>query len=366
MDLQDRLTDLEGRDWHRASAGTVRVAMLGLGWWTRERAIPAASAAPRCSPTVVVSGDRAKAAAFADDVPAVERGLTYDEFENGVATESYDAVYVGTPNATHLDFVSTAAAHGKHVLCEKPLEVSIKRARSLVETCGAAGVRLQVGNRLQTDPVTRRLRDVVRDGVVGEPVQLHGHFSHRLLDVVPDPDQWRLDPALVGRGTAVTDLGVYLINTARFVTDRDPVAVTATMASPSTAFESVPDERAAFTLTLEGAVQVAGALSQGAAASSRFGVVGTDGSLAVTGAFEPDAPREVTIATDGSTASVAIDPSDGMVAEFAYFADRILTDRPIEPDGRDGLVDVAVVDALYDAAATGERVPVSRPDSLSG
>ncbi|MFC7046506.1 D-xylose 1-dehydrogenase Gfo6 [Halobacteriaceae archaeon GCM10025711] len=356
MDVDTYLDDFGRRNWQSADEGTVRFAMLGLGWWTREHAIPAVANAELCETTVAVSSDREKAAAVADGTETVEQSLTYEEFHDGAAADAYDAVYVSTPNALHLPYVETAASLGKHVLCEKPMEATVERAESMVEACDSGGVRLMVAYRMQTEPAVRRMRDLVAAGAVGDPVYVESHMTQRLFDVDPDPDQWRLDPELVGAGTSVTDLGIYAINTARFVLDDDPVAVQSMLRSDDDAFDSVPDEHATFELAFGDGALASAAASQNAQASGRFAVVGTDGSLVFDPAFFQDDCRTLVVERGQTTAEFAAEPVDQMVEEFDYFADRILTDRPIVPDGEHALTDMRTIAAIYEAGETGARV----------
>ena len=367
MDLQELLDDFDRRDWQTAEAedGPVRFAMVGIGWWTREQAIPAVESSELCETTVAVSSNRGKAEAVVEETETVERGITYDEFEAGEAVDAYDAVYVATPNALHLPYVRAAADHGKDVLCEKPMEADADRAEALVETAGDGGIRLMVGYRMQTEPAIRRMRELVRAGFVGEPAHVTGHMTQPLLSMFDDPDQWRLDPDLAGPGTSVTDLGIYPINTARFVLEADPVAVSATMHSGHDAFDRVPDERASFEVEYagdpggtsgDGGVLASFAASQNADRSSAFTVVGTEGEVTMEPAFAMEADRSLAVGRGATSAEFAFEPVDEMTEAFDYFADRLLTGEPIVPDGEHGLLDVRTIEATYEAAGTGERV----------
>lgn len=355
MEVQSLFDGFDRRDWQTATEGTVRFALLGIGWWTREKVIPAIEDSTVCESTVAVSGSAEKAASVVEEVPTVERGITYEAFTDGVATDAYDAVYVCTPNALHLPYVEAAAEYGKHVLCEKPMEASVERAKAMSEAATGGDIQLMIGYRMQTEPAVRRARELVRDGFVGDPVHVSGHMSQRLLEMFPNPDQWRLDPELAGPGTSVTDLGIYPINTARFVTDADPVSATATMHSATEGFDDVPDERATFTVELEGGILASFSASQNAHESSYFTVIGTEGRLTLEPAFAMEQRRTLTVERGETSAEFAFDPVDQMREEFDYFADRVLTDRPVEPDGEHGLRDMRTIEAIYEAAETGTR-----------
>jgi len=364
MSIDTYLDDIRERDWQQLESGSLRFAMIGLGWWTREQAMPAVEASEFCETTVVVSSTTEKADEVAAGSPTVETGLTYDEFLDGEATDEYDAVYVCTPNAYHLPYCEAAAEHGKAILCEKPMEATVERAADLVDAAQAADVPLMVAYRMQTDPQVRRMRELVREGAIGDPVAVHGHMTQQMLDVVSgDPNQWRLDPDLSGYGATVMDLGIYPLNTARFVLDADPVTVTAQMHSEDEAFRDVPDQHATFTMQFDDDTYAACTASQHAHNTGSLRVIGTEGELVLEPVFLGQAPQKLTVATDDGRDAVIDDGrrdiyADEMTSEFDYFADRVLRDAAITPDGEHALVDMQALDAIYRAAESGTEISV--------
>jgi xylose dehydrogenase (NAD/NADP) len=356
MDLRAHFDDFTERDWERPTDGTLRLALIGLGWWTREKAIPAIEDATYCETTVLVSSSAERAEAVAADVETVEAGIDYDAFHDGVASEHYDAVYVATPNALHLQYVETAADLDKAICCEKPMEASVERAEQLVET--AADVPLMVAYRMHTEPAVRRLRDLLRAGFVGDPVQVHGHMSQRLPEMNPDPEQWRVDPELAGPGASVTDIGIYPLNTARFVLETDPTSVQAMLSSTDAFFSKVPDERAAFSVSFENGVVASCSASQNAHQSSHLRIVGTEGEATLEPAFFPERRRKLTLRRGDLSETITIEKVDQMREEFDYFANCVLTDRRPEGDGEHGLVDMRTIEAVYEAADRGSTIEI--------
>lgn len=353
MDLHEYFDDFTARDWPQPEDGTVRFAMIGLGWWTLDYAIPATNELDHLETTTVVSSTTEKAAGVAEKHETIEHALTYDEFQNGEATDAYDAVYVGTPNALHLPYVESAAEFGKDILCEKPLESSPERAEKLVEA--ASDVTLGVEYRMHVQPAVRMMRDLIDSGFIGDPTLVHGNMSQLLLDINDDYDQWRLNPDLAGPGASVTDLGVYSINTSRFVLDRDPVAVSGATWSEHEAFEDVPDERASFTVEFEDGVLASCTASQNAQYASSLRVIGSKGELVLEDAFL-GGERELTITRGDTTITTEFDQIQETKRSLEYFGDHVLTDTPILGDGAHGLTDQRTIDAVYEAAEAGERV----------
>ncbi|WP_135826385.1 D-xylose 1-dehydrogenase Gfo6 [Halorussus ruber] len=357
--MDDALSEFGRRDWQTESdLEPLRFAMIGLGWWTREEAIPATEQSDWCETTVVVSGHHDKAEDVAEIADDTATAITYDEFHDGEATDEYDAVYIATPNAKHLEFAESAAEFGKAVLCEKPMEATPERARRMVEACEDS-VPLMVAYRMQTEPAVRRARELVQDGAIGDPVLVHGSMSQRLLEMIPNPDQWRLDPDLSGPGTSVMDLGIYPLNTARFVLDTDPTAVSAFARSEEDAFGDVPDEVATFEIRFDDGTLAACSASQNAAQSSHLKVVGTEGEVSIEPAFFDRQNRKFALEVEGNRADIDYEQVDQMLEEFDYFAHQIRTDREIHPDGRHGLADIEAMHAVYESAEQESAVSIS-------
>lgn len=354
MTLQAWIDDIEHRDWQHTTAGTVRIALVGVGWWTTDVALPAIDASDLCESTVLVSGDveRARGIADAHDVAHV---ISYDAFHDGEVAAAYDAVYIATPNAHHLEYAETAAEHGAAVLCEKPLEATADRARRLVTAC--EDVPLMTAYRMQTDPLLRRTKELIAADIIGDPRSVAGMNQQPLLAMNDDPGQWRLDSDKTGYGTSVMDLGIYVLNTARFLLDRDPVEVFARMTSIDEAFADVPDQWASFSIALEGGIPLVGTTSQDAQTSSSLVISGDSGQIALDPAYSGE--LLLTITRGDTTLRIshdAIDVEREMTEEFDYFADRVLSGRDIVPDGEHGLLDLKTIAAIHHAAETGKPV----------
>ena len=343
------------RDWRTIDEGHLRIAVIGLGGFARERALPGIRDSRFCETTILVSGSPEKAERIASKF-GVERVLDYESFRDGAAANEYDAVYVATPPAYHPDYAESAAELGKHVLCEKPLATGVGDGERMVEACTDAGVVLMTAYRLRTEPAVRRMREMIADGIVGDPVQVHGGFSTRLLEHAA-PDSWRLDPDLAGGG-ALIDLGVYPLNTTRFLLGMDPGAVQAATSSSGPPFDRV-EEHAAFQLTFPGGMTASCTASFDAHPDSRLQVLGTEGQLLIRSPFGGDVSQELVVERGETRTHYTGAPVDEVREEFDYFAHCVLADADCETDGEDGLVDLRTIEAGYESAESGERVTVS-------
>jgi xylose dehydrogenase (NAD/NADP) len=357
------LDEFTRRDWETLDPGAVtdpvRIAVVGLGWFAREWALPGIARSAYTEATVVTDVDEA-----AVETVAAERdltGVTPEAFRSGAVADEYDAVYIATPNATHLEYVEAAAAQGKAVLCEKPLEVTPERARRLVSACRDADVPLMVGYRMQTDPAARRLRDLVDAGVAGEVTHVHATMSQTMLgELGSDTDQWRLDPELSG-GCAVMDLGVYPLNTTRFALGEDPVRVSGRTRSEHEAFADV-DEHATFRLEFPGDVDALCTVSQNAQHASRLEITGTDARLILDPAFYEREDRGFAVVRDGTRVDLDFDQVHQIEEEFAYFGHQLLAGEPFYPDGEHALTDMEALAGVYESAETGEPVALGDPE----
>ncbi len=347
-------TEFTERDWERpVDDAPLRFAVVGLGWFGRDVALPAIEESDYCVATTVVSGSREKAEEVADEHD-LAHALTYDDYADGEGAEDYDAVYVVTPNALHLPHVETAAELGKDVLCEKPLEGNAERAERAVAACDEAGVELMTAYRMQTTRSVRYVRELVQDGVVGDPVHARGAFSYNLIAAGEDMDQWRLNPDLAGGGPLM-DLGVYPLNTSRFVLDADPVAVHASTVEGPAEFDGL-EKYCAFTLELPDGVVAECDTGYEVAGDNYFEVGGTHGRIRMDGPFNVDADRRITVRKGGEETTAEVNEPSEMVEEFDFFATHVLTGAEIGPDGEHGLTDMRIIEGIYESADTGRRV----------
>jgi predicted dehydrogenase len=127
----------------------------------------------------------------------------------------------------HTDFVIRGAASGKHILCEKPMSTNVKDCEHMIDACKAAKVKLMIAYRSQYEPNDLELIKMVRAGKLGKLKQI---IASNTQDQ-GDPSQWRLKRALSGGG-CMPDVGIYCLNAARFLSDEEPIKVTASLYRP--------------------------------------------------------------------------------------------------------------------------------------
>ncbi|MDQ1571689.1 MAG: hypothetical protein QOF79_2363 [Actinomycetota bacterium] len=150
---------------------------------------------------------------------AVELGIerSFDSLDELLADDSIDVVHICTPNAQHAEQALAAIAAGKHVVCEKPLTVTVAEAEQLVAAADAAGVTATVPFAYRFHPMVREARARVANGETGRLLGIHGSYLQDWLLQSTD-DNWRVDVGAGGESRAFADIGSHLVDLIEFVT----------------------------------------------------------------------------------------------------------------------------------------------------
>lgn len=335
---------------NRTLGKRVRYAVVGAGWFGQEAVLPAfANAKENSQLAAIVSGDVEKRAVLSADynVPA----YSLEQYEDLLASGNIDAVYIVSPNTIHKDQVVAAARHGVHVLCEKPLADSAVAAEAMIAACDKAGVHLMTAYRLHFEPANLQAIDLLRKKAIGEPRL----FTATLTQQV-DANNSRLDATLGGH--PLFDIGIYCVNAARYLFRAEPVEVTAFQASgDDPKFKDVP-EMVCAVLRFPGERLATFNCGFGEAPVSTYHVLGTKGSLRLDPAFGFKGERRIYLTTDGPPDVTTFPDTDQVAPEIVYFSDCLKADRRPEPDGREGLIDLWIMEAIKASAQKGMAVPL--------
>jgi predicted dehydrogenase len=332
-----------------SSSSMVRYAVVGLGHIAQVAMLPAFAQARRNSRLVtVVSDDRTKRREIARRY-RLERTFTYEEFDECLA--EVDAVYIALPNSMHAEYTIRAAKAGVHVLCEKPMAVTVRDCQHMIAACRTAGVKLMVAYRLHFEALNLSAMELARQGRLGDLKFFTSSFSMtvRRGDI-------RTKRAY-GGGT-LYDIGVYCINAARNLFRAEPTHVSATSINSGLATLAEIDETTAATLRF-GDDQVATFVTSfNGSDVAAYRIVGTRGHLHADPAYEYAEGLAYTATIDGRTTKKSFGKHDQFAPELLYFSDCVLNDTTPEPSGEEGLQDVRIVQALYQSARTGRPVAI--------
>jgi predicted dehydrogenase len=341
----------------RAGTGSSRAvgyAVVGLGWIAQAAMLPAFRNAERNSRLVaLVSGDARKRRELAARYGLPDLATyDYDAYEACLEREDVDAVYLAVPNHLHREYAVAAARAGVHVLCEKPMAVTSRECGDMVTACRAAGVRLMIAYRLHLDPANLHAVRLVLDDAIGRTRVFNAIFTQQV-----QAGDVRLMPPRQGGGP-LFDIGIYCINAARYLFRAEPEAVWAARVSRPERRFSEAEEAISCVLRFPGERLASFTCSFGAHPVSVFHLVGDSGELTMENAFGFRGQRELIRRTADDEERRRFRELDQFGPQLLYFSDCILEGRDPEPDGAEGLVDIRIIEALYESLETGRMVGV--------
>ncbi|NNE76855.1 MAG: Gfo/Idh/MocA family oxidoreductase, partial [Pricia sp.] len=200
------------------------IALVGLGSYSANQLAPGLQDAQHCYLAGIVTGTPEKEKIWMDKYDIPQKNVyNYESFDSIANNPDIDIVYVVLPNSMHADFSIRAAKAGKHVICEKPMAVSVAECDAIIDACNKAGVKLSVGYRMQSDPYTNEIKRMVNEKPFGN---VHYVSSDAGYISRGNPDQWRLNYDLSGGG-ALMNMGVYSIQCNIYGNGNNPTSVSA-------------------------------------------------------------------------------------------------------------------------------------------
>ena len=323
------------------------VVLVGLGGYSAGQLAPALQQTKLCRLAGIVTGTPAKAAQWKQQYNIPDKNIyDYKTFDRIIDNPAIDIVYVVLPNALHAEYVVRAAQAGKHVICEKPLATSVADARRMVAAVQKAGKKFSVGYRLHFEPHNREMMRLGQQQVFG-PVR---HLAADNGFKVNNPS-WRVNRALSGGGPLM-DMGIYCVQGCLYTKGQVPVSVTAKFA---------PNPDPALFKDVEAGLNWQFQFADGAVADCRTSYTeNMNGRLRAEGpkGWAELAPAFGYGGLQGRTSQgpMNIPNINQQAAQMDDFADCILRNRPTRVPGEMGLRDVQLLEAIYRAAETGQKV----------
>jgi glucose-fructose oxidoreductase len=334
------------------SAAPLRFAVIGLGHIAQAAVLPAfRHARTHAELTALVSGTRAKLKTLGRRY-RVKHLCSYAEADKLFDSGAVDAVYIATPNSEHTEWTIRAAEAGLHVLCEKPLATSVRDCERMIEACERNKVKLMTAYRLHFERCNLEVAELVRRKRIGEPRFFDSQFSMQVK-----AGNIRTDSSL--GGGPEWDIGIYCQNAARYVFADEPTQVWATATDSSDPrFAEIP-ETVHVIMRFPGERIANFICSFGAADRSRYEVVGTRGSVTVEPAFEYAEGLGYELNIGDRKTKKKFAKSDQFAPELVYFAECVRKGRTPEPSGKEGLIDVAIIEAIHESMETGRWVDLA-------
>ncbi|MEO5893415.1 MAG: Gfo/Idh/MocA family oxidoreductase [Ferruginibacter sp.] len=277
----------------------------------------------------------------------------YQNFDEIVNNKDIDLVYVVLPNALHKEYVIRAAEAGKHVIVEKPMAITAADCQEMIDACKKAKVQLAVGYRLHYEPHHLEIKRLGQQKVFGQVRLIEVSLGYRLDG--QNPADWHLKKAISGGGPLM-NLGVYCVQSSRYVLGEEPTSVTAQFA-PVTNQQLFSEVEEAITWQLNfpsGAVCTS--TTSYTSNIDRFYASADQGffelSPAVSyGPFRGKTSKGEINFPDTNQQAVQLDEIGKVLLQNEQLPGHIT--------GEEGLKDMKILQAIYKAAGTGGRVLIT-------
>jgi predicted dehydrogenase len=326
-------------------------ALVGLGSLSTNQIAPALLKTKHCKLAAIVTGTPAKAATWKAKYNIPDRSIyDYSTMERMRDNPDIDVVYVVTPNALHAEHTIKAARAGKHVFCEKPMEVSTAKCQAMIAACKAAGKQLGIGYRCRFEPHHVEVARMAREREMGEVRIIESGFGF----AIGDPTQWRLKKALAGGGPLM-DVGIYSVQSAEMIAGEYPIAVAAMESKTDPVKFKEVEETMTFELKFANRISAYCSTTYKVNGINRTTAFADRGSYGLTPAFNYGGIR----AWRSDRKEISYPEVDQFATEMDDFASCIISGKPTSVPGEMGLRDVRTLMAIYEAARTGRTVRLS-------
>jgi predicted dehydrogenase len=327
------------------------VAIAGVGGVVTRDVIPAVRRSKNCRLAGFVSSGTEKLRSLGKQFDVPESGqYTYEQFDRIADNPDIDIVYIALPNALHAEYTVRAAQAGKHVLCEKPMAVTVEQCEQMIEACGRARRALAVAYRLHYSPHHQQLIRSVRENELGNLQIMRADIGYPMRG----DGGWRLKRDLAGGGVLL-EQGVYPVYSARTLMGAEPVEVLG--------YESRSDQKRFSEVeeTVSWSMRFAnGAVAHCAASytvpANRVWAGGSAGWFALDDAYSLD-----DIAASTQKGGVRIGQVDQFVLQLDNLS-RLIQDGAAPGagiSGMDGLRDVRIISAIYESIRTAKVVQLN-------
>ena len=324
--------------------------IIGTGGFAGSATAPAIKAlGAEGSLVAAVSRDRGRADAFAAQHGAKR---AYTDYADLLRDREVDIVYISTPNAQHAEQAIAAARAGKHVLCEKPLALSVGDARRMVDAFEAAGLKL--GTHFQTRHHTAfaETKRLLQQRAIGDVILIQIEVSSGVNQF----RSWRAGPQLAGLGS-INNIAVHPFDLVRYLLGAEVREVTAiTDVGRAADLEHMVLALLRFqneTLAYVNANQKVPNFQPDIA------IYGTEGRILGIDCTRPFLDGELRVLTASGEQVTKHSSRDAVVRSVAAFNDAVAHDREPNASGLDGLRSVQLTDAVIRSAREGRLVEVA-------
>lgn len=301
-------------------------AVVGLGHLTLGEILPALTACKKSKIAALVSGNPDKLKKTGTMYGVIESAqYSYEDFDAISENNELDAVFIVFPNSMHKEYTLRSAKAGKHVLCEKPMAISSQECREMIKACKDADVKLMVAYRIQFEPFNTYVKNQIKEKSIGTVKFVEAQNGQSS----GNPEHWRYKKSLSGGG-ALPDIGIYCLNTTRFILDMEPEEVFAYQYSNSKDphFKEI-DEMVNWQMKFPGGIVAQCSTSYQIHTSKRYRVAGDKGWLNLDNAYGY-VGQKLSLGIPGDPTEVKdinIKHVNQFAREMDYFSECILNDE---------------------------------------
>ncbi len=299
--------------------------------------IPPAQASPKVDLVGVASRTQERADSY-----AAEWGIprAHGSYEALLEDPEIEAVYISLPNTMHCEWSIRAAEAGKHVLCEKPIDSNPAKVAEAFDAADRAGKLLMEAFMWRHNPQTKRLRQLLDEGAIGELRLVRSCFSYGLYD----KDNIRLRPDV--EGGALMDVGCYCISGSRLVAG-EPELVYGQQWTGASGTDWM------FTASLRFPGDVLGQFDCSTAMPERdeLEAIGSEGSLFVDDPWHCHRPV-IELRHDGAVERIEVEPANSYGLELENLSDAIRGEGEPLLGRDDAVAQARVIDGLFRSASS--------------
>jgi predicted dehydrogenase len=330
-------------------------AIVGLGSLSINQILPAFAKCEKSKVVAFVSGHPDKANKLALRYNVNPKSIyNYQNYDSIKDNPEVDVIYIVLPNAMHAEYTIRGLQAGKHVLCEKPMANSSAECRQMIDAAKKADRKLMIAYRCHYEPYNKEAIRIARAHELG-PTQMI------LADAgfaAGDPAQWRLHKALSGGGSMM-DIGIYALNAARYLTGEEPTEVNAMSFTDRNdpRFKEV-ESNVIFQLRFPSGVIANCSSSYSYFHQSHYRVMGTEARLEMDPATWYTGNR-MWIERGNKIEQIELQEADHFALEMDHMSDSVMQNKePLTP-GEEGLRDLTIIEAVYEAAKSGKTVKLA-------
>ncbi|HXE09499.1 MAG TPA: Gfo/Idh/MocA family oxidoreductase [Acidobacteriaceae bacterium] len=328
--------------------GVLSTANIGV-----KKVIPGMQKGSLCEIAAIASRDASKAQEAAKSLSIPK---AYGSYEELLADPEIDAIYNPLPNNMHVPWTAKAAEAGKHVLCEKPISITVEEAETLLSVRARTGVKMGEAFMVVCHPQWVRLRELLRNDAIGELRAVQGFFSY--YNVSPTNIRNKVDAG----GGALMDIGCYMVLAARYAFEREPQRVVGSIErDPAMKTDRLTSAILEFGGTHGPAGQAVFTCSTQLAPFQRLEFLGTKGRIELEIPVNAPPDRETRLRVDtgadlfgGGVTTETFPVCDQYTLQGDAFSRAILEDREVPMPLEAAIRNMAVIEAIFRSGRSGQ------------